>query len=253
VSDAFAEVRAAAGFLTRLPVRGVGDHAGAGAFGLVGAGIGLGAAVPLAILGGAVSLVAAVLATAVVVIVTGGVHLDGLADTADALAAPAPDVAERARTDPRLGSGGVAAIALDLALGVAALATLAARDPVLAAASVVVAAAVSRSAAPVAALAWTRASREGAPGGAGAWFVERVGPPSIVAVLLTTLVVAVAATVLAGLAIAVGTAWGVAVGAVLALWVVSRRGQLDGDGYGAIVELTYLAVLTGVAIAGSLA
>jgi len=34
VTDAFAEVRAAAGFLTRLPVRGVGDHAGAGAFGI---------------------------------------------------------------------------------------------------------------------------------------------------------------------------------------------------------------------------
>jgi hypothetical protein len=59
--------------------------------------------------------------------------------------------------------------------------------------------------------------------------------------------------VLAGLAIAVGTAWAVAIGAVLGMWVVSRRGQLDGDGFGAIIELTYLAVLTGVAVAGSLA
>jgi adenosylcobinamide-GDP ribazoletransferase len=253
VTQAFADVRAAAGFLTRLPVGAVGDRVGAGAFGVVGAGIGLAAAVPLAVIGGAVPLVAAVLAIAVVVIVSGGVHLDGLADTADALAAPSPDVAERARTDPRLGSGGVVAIALDLALAVAALATLAARDPGLAAAAVVVAVAVSRSAAPVAAFAWTRAGGGGTPHGAGAWFVERVRPASIAAVLVTTLVVVAAATLLAGLAIAVGTAWAVAAGAALAVWVVARRGQLDGDGYGAIIELTFLAVLTGIAIAGSLA
>jgi adenosylcobinamide-GDP ribazoletransferase len=253
VTQAFTEVRAAAGFLTRLPVGAVGDQVGAGAFGLVGAGIGLVAAVPLAVLGGAVPLIAAVLAIALVVIVTGGVHLDGLGDTADALAAPSPDVAERARTDPRLGSGGVAAIALDLALAVASLATLAARDPGLAAAALVVAATVSRSAAPVAALVWTRAAGGGTPHGAGAWFVGRVGPASIAAVLVTTLVVVAAATLVAGLAIAIGTAWAVAAGAALAVWIVARRGQLDGDGYGAIIELTFLAVLTGIAIAGSLA
>jgi cobalamin synthase len=83
--------------------------------------------------------------------------------------------------------------------------------------------------------------------------VERVAPRPSRRARDDLVVVAVAATVLAGLAIAVGTAWAVAVGAVLALWVVSRRGQLDGDGYGAIIELTYLTVLTGVAIAGSLA
>ena len=61
---------------------------GAGAFGVVGAGIGLLAAVPLVLLGQPVPLVAAVLTEAVIVLVTGAVHLDGLADTADALAAP---------------------------------------------------------------------------------------------------------------------------------------------------------------------
>jgi adenosylcobinamide-GDP ribazoletransferase len=252
VTEAIADLRAAAGFLTRLPVGAVGDRVGAGAFGLVGAGIGLAAAVPVALLGGVVPLIAAVLAIAVIVIVTGGVHLDGLADTADALAAPSPDVAERARTDPRLGSGGVAAIALDVGLAVASLATLAARDAVLAAAAVVVAATVSRSAAPVAAVIWTRVGGEG-PQGAGSWFVERVGPASCMAVLVTTLVVVAAASAVAGLAIAVGTVWGAAAGAALAVWVVARRGQLDGDGHGAVIELTFLAVLTGIAVAGSLA
>lgn len=252
MAEALAEVRAAAGFLTRLPVGAVGDRAGAGAFGLVGAGVGLAGAVPLALLGGPLPLVAAVLSLAVVVVVTGGMHLDGLADTADALASPTPDVAERARRDPRLGSGGVAAIALDLALAGACLATTAARDALLAAAALVVAVTVSRSAAPVAAFVRARAGGREATG-AGAWFVRRVGTLSVAAALVTTLLVAALATVLAGPAVALGTAWGVLAGAALGAWIVMRRGQLDGDGYGAIVELTFLAVLTGIAVAGSLA
>ena len=253
MADAFAEVRAAAGFLTRLPVDGVGDRVGAAAFGVVGAGIGLLAAVPLVLLGRSVPLVAAVLALAVIVVVTGAVHVDGLADTADALAAPSPEAAERARTDPRLGSGGVATLTLALALGIACLATLAAQDAVLAAAAVVVAATVSRSAAPVAALAWTwtgRATSES--GGAGAWFVRLVGPPEIAAVLATSLVAVVAGTALAGPAIALGSVGGVATGAAIAAWVLLRRGQLDGDGYGAVIELVFVAMLSGIAVAGSL-
>jgi adenosylcobinamide-GDP ribazoletransferase len=251
VAEALAEVRAAAAFLTRLPFGAVGDRAGAGAFGLIGAGIGLAGAVPLAALGGPVPLVAAVLALAIVVVVTGGVHLDGLADTADALAAPSPDVAERARTDPRLGAGGVSAIALDLALAVACLATLVARDAVLAAAALVVAATMSRSAAPLAAFIWGRSGGGEAPG-AGAWFVRRVGATSIAAIVVTTIVVAGVAAVVAGPAIALGSAWGVLAAVALAAWVIVRRGQLDGDGYGGIVELSFLSVLTGVAVAGAL-
>ena len=252
MTEAPLELRAAAGFLTRLPVGAVGDHAGAAAFGLVGASIGLAGGIPLAVLGRPVPLVAAVLAVAVVLIVTGGVHVDGLGDTADALAAPTPDVAERARTDPRLGAGGVSAIALDLALAVACLATLGARDPVLATAALVVAATASRSAAPVAALVWMRAGGDGAPG-AGTWFVQRVGPVSVALVLVTTLLVLGVATALTGPALALGAAWGALAGTALAAWIIMRRGQLDGDGCGAIIEVTFLAVLTGIAVAGSLA
>jgi adenosylcobinamide-GDP ribazoletransferase len=185
-------------------------------------------------------------------VATGGVHLDGLADTADALAAPSPDLAERARTDPRVGAGGVSAIALDVGLSVACLSTLVARDSVLAAAAIVVAATISRSAAPVAALVSVRAGGGEAPG-AGAWFAGQVGRSSIAAVLVTSAVVTSVATVVTGPTIALGAAWGVIAGAALAVWIVMRRGQLDGDGYGAIVELTFLAVLTGIAVAGSLA
>jgi adenosylcobinamide-GDP ribazoletransferase len=230
----------------------VADRAGAGAFALVGAGIGALGAIPLIVLGRPVPLVAAVLAIAVVVIVSGAIHVDGLADTADALAAPSPDVAERARTDPRLGAGGVTAIALDLALAVACLATLAARDAALAAAGVVVAATVSRSAAPIAAVTWARGGGASQPG-AGSWFVGRVGHASVVAVVVTALLIVGIATVVAGPAVALGVAWGVAAGAALSAWVILRRGQLDGDGYGAVIELTFLACLTGVTIAGALA
>lgn len=252
MTEAFAEVRAAAGFLTRLPVGAVGDRAGAGAFGLVGAAIGVLGAVPLVVIGQPVPLVAAVLAVAIVVLVSGAVHVDGLGDTADALAAPSPDVAERARTDPRLGAGGVVAIALDLALAVACVATLAARAPFLAAAALVAAATVSRSAAPVAARAWAWKGGSGQPG-AGAWFVRLVDPTSVAAVVVTTLIVVGVASAVAGTAIALGAVWGVVAGAVLFAWVVARRGQLDGDGYGALIELMFLSVLTGITIAGSLA
>jgi adenosylcobinamide-GDP ribazoletransferase len=255
VAEPLGDVRAAAGFLTRLPVGAANrDAVGAGAFGLVGAGIGLLAAVPLVLLGRPVPLVAAVLAVAVMVLVTGAVHVDGLADTADALAAPSPDAAERARSDPRLGSGGVATLTLALALGIASLATLAAQDPVLAAAAVVVAATVSRSAAPVAALAWSRMGRTttSESGGAGAWFVRLVGPSEIVAVIATSLVTVVAGTALAGPAIALGSALGATAGGAIATWVLLRRGQLDGDGYGAVIELVFVATLSGIAVAGSL-
>ena len=83
--------------------------------------------------------------------------------------------------------------------------------------------------------------------------MRRVSSVSITAVLTTSILVVAVATVLAGPAIALGAVWGVVAGAALAAWIVLRRGQLDGDGYGAIVELAFLAVLTGIAVAGSLA
>ena len=52
---------------------------------------------------------------------SGGLHLDGLADTADALMAPDRMRAEAARKDPGVGSGGVVALVLVLAAQVAGL------------------------------------------------------------------------------------------------------------------------------------
>ncbi len=116
----FAELRAATTMLTRLPIRGDnGERTGAAAFGIVGGLIGLAGLIPLVGLGIAVPPIAAILAVAAITVVSGAVHLDGLADTADALMAVGPDGAERARTDPSVGVGGVVAIVLVLAVDAA--------------------------------------------------------------------------------------------------------------------------------------
>jgi len=103
------ELVAAVTFLTRVPVASRGasrSRTGAAAFGLVGAALGLAAAVPVLVSGAAHPLPAAILSVGVVALIEDGLHLDGLADTFDALAAPAGR-AERARTDPRAGTAGV--------------------------------------------------------------------------------------------------------------------------------------------------
>ena len=79
-----------------------------------------------------------------------------------------------------------------------------------------------------------------------------VGPPEIAAVLVTSLVAVAAGTALAGPPIALGSVVGVATGAAIAAWVLLRRGQLDGDGYGAVIELVFVAMLSAIAVAGSL-
>jgi adenosylcobinamide-GDP ribazoletransferase len=246
-----AEVRAALAFLTRLRVRGPAvdvDRTGAAAFGLVGAATGLVAAVPLLILGSRLGLPAAVLALLLVVVVSGGLHLDGLADTADALTAPTADAAERARTDPRAGPAGVAAVVLDLLLAATLLASIAASDPRLAATALVLAAAGSRAAAPVA--GWLeRTWRPRSRGGLGGWFMARITAVDVLASVGTMVVVTAVATAVAGtVVVPIGVVLGVVVGGVGSAIVVARRRQLDGDGYGAIVEIMFVSILAGIAV-----
>lgn len=250
-SIALAETRASVSFLTRLPIRRPAaelDRTGAAAFGLVGAAIGLAAAIPIVILAPRLPLLAAVVALLVIVVTSGGLHLDGLGDTADALAARTADAAERARKDPRAGAAGVTAIVLDLLLGTTLLAAIAATDPGAAAAALVVAASVSRAAATVAAWAGRR-TRFDHGRGLGAWFAGRVRLLDLAIASATTGAVAVAATVASGApTIGLGAVVGLPIAVLGGLVLVWRRGRLDGDGYGAIVEITFLAILFGIAI-----
>src|SRR5260221_187544 len=116
---------AAVAMLTRLPARSSGDGPdGARWFSLVGALVGCAGAVPLLVLSGAVPAAAAILTIGIITIVSGALHLDGLADTADALVAIGPGAAEPARKDPAVGVAGGAAPVPSLCLQGPSLASL---------------------------------------------------------------------------------------------------------------------------------
>jgi adenosylcobinamide-GDP ribazoletransferase len=242
------ESMAAVSFLTRLPL-GPGEHdrPGAAAFGIVGALLAAVAALPLLAFGELASepLLGAVIAVAVMVGLSGAMHLDGLADTADALLARDPTAADRARKDPAVGPGGLAAVILVLLVETAALASIAAVDVVLGAWTLVIAAGLAR----VAPVILVRSGRlEPRPGGLGAWFRQSVtGGALTIAVATAGGLVAVLALATAPLnarASLVGGAFGLALG----LFLGARRGGMDGDTLGATVELTFASILIAVAL-----
>jgi adenosylcobinamide-GDP ribazoletransferase len=242
------EVRAAVAMLTRLPVSGGPvTTTGVRAFALVGAFLGLVTLVPLLALGALVPAAAAILAVALLALLSGGLHLDGLADTFDALVAVGPDAAERARRDPAVGAAGATALMLVLALDVAALTTLLANDgPVVAGVACVVAGSVSRLVPAV--VAWR--ARSAAQGdGLGAWFVRRTGLADVAVVVGTALVIALfcafavgsPALLIAGIAGGAGSV-GLGVG------LVRLRGTIDGDLLGASVEIAFAVTVLAIAI-----
>lgn len=254
-------ILAAVAFLTRLPVARTGDAPGwfgAAAFGLVGAGLGAVAAIPVLLAGERAPLVAAPLAVALLAIGSGGLHLDGLADTADALVAPAGERAERARKDPAIGAAGAVALILVLGLDAAAIAGLAAGDPVAsppaataAAASVVVAASWGRAVAVIVALAGRTGPGQG---GLGAGFVGAVrGRDALLAAAVPSALVAAIGVTVSDVGLALAIIGGAAVGLVVALSVTRLRGGVDGDGLGASVELAQAATLVVTALTLALA
>jgi adenosylcobinamide-GDP ribazoletransferase len=209
---------------------------GAGAMACVDAG---GFSAPRRLLGAA-------LAVTLLALLTGGLHLDGLADTADGLGSrrPAADaLAIMRRSD--VGPFGIAALVLVLLIQVAALASIP-RMP-LAAGSLVLATVTGRVAVVVA-----TGSPAARPGGFGALVAGRTTARdrAVSVALLGCAVVA---------ALAAGGAGLVARGLIAALtgllaggWVqrvASRRlGGMTGDVFGAIVEVSAAAVLVACAL-----
>lgn len=226
------------------------DATGAVAFPIVGALVGAIGLVPLVLVGALEPLVAALLALAVMAVVTGALHLDGLADTADALIAPDASRAERARKDPSVGVGGVVALLIVIGLEAAALASLTTTaDGWLAGGSIVIAAIAGRTIA-VVAVVTERARIAG--DGFGAWFAARVRPAAAVGAAMIAVAIGTAIAVAAASpALAIGGLLGAAIGLGLARVIVTWRRQLDGDGMGAIVELTVAATLVATALAAS--
>lgn len=243
-----AESRGAVGLLTRLPIGpSVASHPGAAAFGVVGAVMGAIAAVPLLALAGPASepVLGAIAAVSVVVVLSGAMHLDGLADTADALVARDAVASERARKDPAVGSGGLVAVVLAIAAEVAALASVAASAPLTAAVTLVAAAGIAR----VTPVLLARMVPSGpSAAGLGSWFVGQVTSMSAAIAALTfaglVALTAIVTTTPIAFAILTGGVLGLAAGRA----VVARRG-VDGDSLGASVEITFVAVLSAVAVA----
>jgi adenosylcobinamide-GDP ribazoletransferase len=247
------ELRAAIGFLTRVPVpsRGSGTAStGAAAFGIVGALLGATASIPLVVFGAAHPLLAAAASIGLLAAVSGALHLDGLGDTFDALAA-GPGRAEQARTDPRAGAAGVAAIVIVLLVDIAALTELGASGRWTATAAVLVAATISRSAAPAWAIVVGRRFGPVTPG-LGTWFATETTPLAVLVAGGTAALVVVLTGVAGGrdgLLTVLAAVAGVAVATIVGGVVIRARGQLDGDGYGFLVEATFAAAILASALA----
>jgi adenosylcobinamide-GDP ribazoletransferase len=234
------QLRAAAAavtFLTRLPVANRvaldGDDVRRAApyFPLVGAAVGAGSG---AVAGRLPPSLGAALGFTGATLVTGALHLDALADTADATGAGTPERALEIMRDSRVGAFGVAAITCDALVKTAALAALAHRRRSTRAG--LAAGALSRTV-PVALAAALPYARTG--GGTGE-AIAGTGGTGAGTASLAGVGLAVAATGADGLWLG-GAALGIAtlLGAGYRRWL----GGVTGDTLGAATELTETAVL----------
>ena len=238
---------AAVAFLTRVPVGirldGADVARAVPLFPLVGAGIGaLTGGVAVLLHPALPSFLAAAIALAAAVVVTGALHVDALADTFDALGAGTRERALEIMRDPGIGTFGATAIVLDLLIKAGAIAVLLEEGGALAA--LVAAGALSRAAsAPLAAvLPYPRAE-----GGPGSVLTGLVGPVAAAAAVLVAAGIAVLVDGVNG-AIAAGAAGAV----VVLLALVYRRwlGGATGDCLGAATELTEtMALVVAAALA----
>jgi len=250
-------MRTAFALFTVLPVRADAALTRARAvaalrwFPLIGAALGAAAGLPLAAIRAwapHATLLGAVLAVALLALLSRGLHLDGLADTADGLASRAP--AERALEIMRrsnIGPFGVLAILFAVLVDIAALIALGGPSwrPV---AALAVAAATGRLAAVYAAHHRVPSARGS---GFGAYVASSVTTP--VAVLETVAVLAGGAGLAAAVHASVPGWLAAQAGALLVAagvrWHATRRlGGVTGDVFGALVEIGTALTLTGLAL-----
>ena len=222
---------------------------------VLGAGLGLaGSAALVFVAAGQLSVerqfLGAALAVALLAVATGGLHLDGLADTADGLGSRRPaDQALEIMRRSDAGPLGVATLVLVLLVQVSALASLprgwtgSGGGGWAGPTGLVLAAVTSRVAVVLA-----TGSRSARPSGFGALVAGRTSAAGRVA----SVVILLGAVVAAGLALGgpaaavrgAGAALaGLAVAALLR-WAARRRlGGMTGDVFGAIIELSTATVL----------
>lgn len=224
---------------------------------------------------GAGALLGAVVPLATLALLTGALHLDGLADTADGLGSRKPaEEALRIMRQSDIGPMGVVTLLCVLLLEVAALASLTGASAALAASALTVAATVGRAAVTVATVSPSSARARGF----GALFTGVTTTSTAVLTVAAVLAVAgvlggVAARAISPVSDASGASFGWAVetfsasgaalfagcaGAALlvgAAWARHQRarlGGLTGDVFGSIVEVSQVAFLMVAALGASL-
>jgi adenosylcobinamide-GDP ribazoletransferase len=232
---------AAVAFLTRVPVgRRVAllpadVTRGSALFPLVGAGIGAAA-------GGVAALAAHVLpplaagglAVAVSALLTGALHLDALADTADALGATSRERALEIMRDHQIGSFGAVALVVDLIVRASVIGDLAAAG--IGVAALAAAGACSRAIAPLLAAAMPYARRS-TPGHA---ITHGWSWPTAAAA--TALGLAIAALLFGPDGLIVGGVTTV-IALVLGLFYYRWLGGVTGDCLGAAIEVAETSAL----------
>jgi len=244
ISGLSTDLKTGLAFLTRLPFLGSeatwtgSDIARASwTFPIVGAGIGaLGALIYWLAHGlGLHAFVCGVLAVAATLLVTGCLHEDGLADTADGFGGgTSPARKLEIMRDSQLGTYGAAALTLSLMLRVGAIASLA--EPALVAPALIAAHAGARAVMPVFMRRVPRARQDGLSADAG----EPPQQSSVLAVAIGVVVVllclgfgATLVTVLL-LAVAIG---------LLAWLSIGQIGGQTGDVLGAVEQVSEIVIL----------
>lgn len=236
---------AALAFLTRIPIGravelGTEDVRLSGPW-LPVVGAGIGAATGATAFGLArvlPALAAAGVALALMTALTGALHLDAVADTADALGGTTRERALEIMRDHRIGSYGAVAVSLDLLLRAAALAALSGTAHVVAVAAAAGAASRGASVVLASSLPYARATR-----GTGAALTRasrgRDLASGVVAVVLAVVVARVDGAVIAL----------VAVGVAAVARPLTRRwlGGVTGDVLGTVSELAEIGGLLAAA------
>jgi adenosylcobinamide-GDP ribazoletransferase len=227
-------------YLTSVPMgqaAASGDLGGAaGWFPVVGVLIGAALAAAIVGLGHLVPApMAALLTVGLWAVLTGGLHLDGLADALDGLGGGfTRDEALAIMRDTRIGAYGATGLMLVLGLKVVALASL---PPHLAWSAALVAPAEAR----LAPVVLARLCPPVRPEGAGRAFALSVTPVGLVVAGLVATAIAVGVLGVMGLPLVVTA---VAGAAAFAAYLRRRLGGLTGDCLGALVEASEAAALS---------
>jgi adenosylcobinamide-GDP ribazoletransferase len=242
VRDGVRSAIAALSFLTAIPVGRSTAIApghlrrGAFLFPLVGALVG-GLSALVAWVGTFVlpSLAAGALGVATGAVLTAAIHLDALADTADGIgAALAGEDPEPAMSDPRLGSFGATALAIDLLIKGSVLGVLAAEGFPLGA---LAAGALGRAS--ILALALTVPYAETSDG-TGTW----TRSPDRTLYLIGLVLAAAIGVLSAGIRYPAMLVTATIVCVLVARWSARHLGGMRGDTFGAAAELTETLALT---------